>query len=152
MSLATSTVFGRYQLGDRLAMGGMAELYKARVLGVHGFQKQVVIKKILPHLAADPAFVSMFIDEANITSRLDHPKIAQVLELGVIDEQLFIAMEFVDGRDLLALLRACATQGAAVPAPLAVHVAHEVLDALDYAHSAVDDQGRSLGLVHRDIS
>src|SRR5262245_8280996 len=144
MSLAFTSAFGRYQLGDRLAMGGMAELYKARVVGAHGFQKTVVIKKILPHLAADPSFVSMFIDEANITARLDHPKIAQVLELGVIDEQLFIAMEFVDGRDLLALLRACASRGEGIPEALAVHVAHEVLDALDYAHRAVDDEGRPL--------
>src|SRR5256885_15851070 len=125
MSLASTNVLGRYQLGERLAMGGMAELYKARVMGAHGFQKTVVIKKILPHLAADPAFVSMFIDEANITSRLDHPKIAQVLELGVIEEQLFIAMEFVDGRDLLALLRACGKLGESIPPHLAVHIAHE---------------------------
>src|SRR5438477_2345298 len=97
--------FGRYQLLERLAVGGMAELFKARVVGAHGFQKPVVIKKILPHLAADASFVAMFIDEANITARLDHPKIAQVLELGTIDEQLYIAMEFVEGMDTLALLR-----------------------------------------------
>ena len=137
---------------ERLATGGMAELYKARVLGSHGFQKPVVIKKILPHLAADPSFVSMFIDEANLTARLDHPKIAQVLELGTIDDELFIAMEFVDGRDLLAVLRACHGVSEGLPAHLAVYITHEVLDALDYAHQATDDNGRPLGLVHRDIS
>src|SRR5437870_3800311 len=97
--------FGRYQLIERLAIGGMAELFKARVVGSHGFQKLIVIKKILPHLAVDQSFTAMFIDEANITSRLDHPKIAQVLELGTIDDQLYIAMELVDGVDVLAMLR-----------------------------------------------
>jgi hypothetical protein len=144
--------FGRYQLVERLAVGGMAELFKARVVGAHGFQKPVVIKKILPHLAADPSFVAMFIDEAKITARLDHPKIAQVLELGTIEEQLYIAMEYVDGPDVLALLRACAHRKQVLPAHIAVHIAHEVLDALDYAHRARDDDGSPLGIVHRDIS
>jgi hypothetical protein len=152
MSDAFPIAFGRYQLVERLAVGGMAELFKARVVGVHGFQKPVVIKKILPHLAADASFVAMFIDEANITARLDHPKIAQVLDLGTIDDQLYIAMEFVDGIDTLALLRACAQKKQALPTTLAVHISHEVLDALDYAHKARDDAGKLLGIVHRDIS
>ncbi len=146
------TEFGRYQLIERLAVGGMAELFRARVLGAHGFQKPVVIKKILPHLASDGAFVAMFIDEAKITARLDHPKIAQVLELGTIADQLYIAMEFVDGADVLEILRACAHRKQAMPSRLAAHVAHEILDALDYAHQATDDDGRPLGIVHRDIS
>src|SRR3954454_15775749 len=124
--------FGRYQLLERLAVGGMAELFKARVVGAHGFQKPVVIKKILPHLAADASFVAMFIDEAKITARLDHPKIAQVLELGTIDEQMYIAMEFVDGPDVLALLRACAHRKQVLPVHIGVHIAAEVLDALEY--------------------
>src|SRR5215468_3554808 len=103
----------------------MAELYKARVVGAHGFQKPVVIKKILPHLAVDASFVNMFIDEAKITARLDHPKIAQVLELGTIDDALYIAMEFVDGLDVLAILRACAQKKQSLPAPIAVHICHE---------------------------
>src|SRR5262245_16272989 len=118
--------FGRYQLVERLAVGGMAELFKARFVGAHGFSKSVVIKKILPHLAADASFVNMFIDEANITARLDHPKIAQVLELGKIEDQLFIAMEFVDGLDALAILRACAHRKQPLPTHIAVHLAHEV--------------------------
>src|SRR5262245_23610463 len=107
--------FGRYQLVERLAVGGMAELFKARFVGAHGFSKSVVIKKILPHLAADAAFVNMFIDEAHITARLDHPKIAQVLELGKIEDQLFIAMEFVDGVDVLTVLRALAQRKMTMP-------------------------------------
>ncbi len=144
--------FGRYQLTERLAIGGMAELFRARVLGAHGFQKSVVIKKILPHLAGDPSFVSMFIDEAKITARLDHPKIAQVLELGTIGDSLYIAMEYVDGVDVLAVLRAAAQKRQPLPPNLAVHIAHEVLDALDYAHLARDEVGKPLGIVHRDIS
>ena len=144
--------FGRYQLIERLAVGGMAELFKARVVGAHGFQKPVVIKKILPHLAADASFVAMFIDEAKITARLDHPKIAQVLELGTIDEQMYIAMEFVDGPDVLALLRACAHRKQVLPVHIGVHIAAEILDALEYAHHARDDDGTALSIVHRDIS
>src|SRR5262249_45161734 len=103
-------------------------------------------------LAADASFVAMFIDEAKITARLDHPKIAQVLELGTIDEQLYIAMELVDGLDTLAVLRACAHKKQTLPGHIAVHIAHAVLDALDYAHAALDDDGNPLGIVHRDIS
>src|SRR5579883_3034121 len=146
------TQLGRYQLLERLAVGGMAELWKARVIGAHGFQKPVVIKKILPHLAADASFVAMFIDEANITARLDHPKIAQVLELGTIQDQLYMAMEYVDGIDVLALLRQSAGKGQPLAPLYAVHIAHEVLDALDYAHQARDEEGNRLGIVHRDIS
>src|SRR6185436_14579726 len=128
MSESFPIPFGRYQLLERLAVGGMAELFKARVVGAHGFVKTVVIKKILPHLASDASFVSMFIDEAKITARLDHPKIAQVLELGTIGESLYIAMEYVDGVDVLAVLRSCAQRKVPLPAHLAVHIAHEVLD------------------------
>jgi serine/threonine-protein kinase len=144
--------FGRYELIERLAVGGMAELFRARIFGSHGFQKTVAIKKILPHLAMDASFTSMFIDEAKITARLDHPKIAQVLELGTIEDQLYIAMEFVDGPDVLALLRACAQRKQALPVGISVQIAHEILDALEYAHNASDDDGNPLSIVHRDIS
>jgi serine/threonine protein kinase len=152
MSQTFPMPLGRYELVERLAVGGMAELFKARVLGAHGFQKHLVIKKILPHLAADPSFVGMFIDEAKLTARLDHPKIGQVLELCTSDNQLYIVMEFIDGLDVLALLRACAHRKQHLPAAIAVHIAHEVLDALDYAHQAGDEGGKLLGIVHRDIS
>src|SRR5262249_3548649 len=98
------------------------------------------------------SFVNMFIDEAKITARLDHPKIAQVLELGTLADNLYIAMEFVEGVDALAILRAFAQQKKPIPAHLAVHICHEVLDALDHAHQARDDSGKPLGIVHRDIS
>ncbi|HEY4243441.1 MAG TPA: protein kinase [Kofleriaceae bacterium] len=144
--------FGRYQLVERLAVGGMAELFLATAPGEHGFQKKVVIKRLLPHLVTDHTYNAMFIDEAKLTARLVHPKIAQTFELGKVDDALFIAMEYVDGIDVLALLREFAARRRRVDPQLAAWIAHEVLDALDYAHSQTGEDGRALGVVHRDIS
>jgi serine/threonine protein kinase len=144
--------FGRYSLIERLAVGGMAELFVATSPGEHGFQKKVVIKRLLPHLLPDETYKAMFIDEAKLTARLVHPKIAQTFELGKVDEALYIAMEYVEGIDVLALLREFAARRRRVEPQLAAWIAHEVLDALDYAHAVKDDAGRTLGLVHRDIS
>jgi len=144
--------FGRYQLVERLAVGGMAEIFVATVAGEAGFAKQVVIKRLLPHLAREPTYNAMFIDEAKLTARLVHPKIAQTYELGRVDDLLFIAMEYVQGIDVLAMLRECAHRAQRVPAEIAVWITHEVLDALDFAHNLRDAAGRPLGVVHRDIS
>ncbi len=144
--------FGRWQLVDRIAIGGMAEIFKAKQPGGHGFEKIVVIKRILPHLASDPEFLAMFIDEAKIQCALEHPKIVQVFEFGEIDGQYYISMEFVDGLDALGLLRACAHRRVRLPVRLAVYIAAEILDALAYAHDQRDGSGRPSGLVHRDIS
>jgi serine/threonine-protein kinase len=145
-------VIGRYQILDRLAVGGMAELFKATLMGDHGFEKLVAIKKILPHLATDRSFVEMFIDEARITAQLDHPNIVQVFELGTDADTPYIAMQFVDGLDVLALLRECARAQIRLPPDLAALIARSVCDALDYAHNAVDVNGKALGIIHRDIS
>ena len=134
--------FGRYQLVERLAVGGMAELFVATSPGEHGFQKKVVIKRLLPHLISDDTYNAMFIDEAKLTARLVHPKIAQTFELGKVDDALFIAMEYVDGIDVLALLREFAARRRRVDPQLAAWIAHEVLDALDYAH-ALPDTGQN---------
>jgi serine/threonine protein kinase len=144
--------FGRYQLVERLAVGGMAELFLATSPGEHGFQKRVVIKRLLPHLMADATYNAMFIDEAKLTARLVHPKIAQTFELGRVDGTLYISMEHIDGIDVLALLREFASKRRRVDQPLAAWIAHEVLDALDYAHNLTGEDGRPLGIVHRDIS
>jgi len=143
---------GRYQLVERLAVGGMAELFLATVGGEHGFAKTVVIKRLLPHLAREAAYNAMFIDEAKLTARLVHPKIAQTYELGRVGESLFIAMEYVDGIDVLAMLRELAYRRQRVPAEVAVWIVHEVLEALDFAHNLADEHGNPLGVVHRDIS
>jgi serine/threonine-protein kinase len=144
--------FGRYQLLERLAVGGMAEIFRARQSGAHGFEKILVIKRILPHLAADPEFLAMFIDEAKLQCALQHPKIVQVLEFGQANNQYFIALEYIDGMDALGVLRACAHRRQRLPVRLAVHIASEVLDALDYAHGMRGADGAPLGIVHRDVS
>jgi serine/threonine-protein kinase len=130
----------------------MAEVFKAKILSTHGFEKLLVIKRILPNLAADKTFVSMFIDEAKLTAQLIHPKIVQVTDFGEENGQYFIALEFVDGFDGLALLRSAAQKHVRLPIPICMFVASEVLDALDYAHNAKDSEGRPMHLVHRDIS
>jgi len=143
---------GRYTILDRLAVGGMAELFKATLSGDHGFEKLVAIKKILPHLAVDKQFVEMFIDEARITAQLDHRNIVSVFELGTDADTPYIAMQYVDGLDVLALLRECARVQIRLPAEIAAVIARDVCDALDYAHNALDTSGKPLGIVHRDIS
>jgi hypothetical protein len=144
--------FGRYALLERLAVGGMAEVFRAKITSSHGFEKILVVKRILPHLAADPGFVAMFIDEAKLTAQLTHPKIVQILDFGDVDGQFFTALEFVDGFDALGLLRTAAQKRVRIPAPLAVFIAQELLEALDYAHNARDMEGKPMQIVHRDIS
>src|SRR3954469_14606948 len=146
------STFGRYTLVERLATGGMAEVFKAKIISGHGFEKMLVIKRILPHLAADKTFVAMFIDEAKLTAQLVHPKIVQVTDFGEVDGQYFIALEFVEGFDALALLRSSAQRQVRLPVPICVFIALEVLDALDYAHNAKDHEGKAMSIVHRDIS
>ncbi len=152
MTSGTPKQIGKYQILDRVAVGGMAELFKAQLIGQLGFEKLVAIKKILPHLAGDASFVEMFIDEARITAQLDHKHIVSVFELGTDADTPYIAMQYVDGLDVLALLRECARAQIRLPPDLAALIARDVLDALDYAHNAYDVHGRALGIVHRDIS
>jgi serine/threonine-protein kinase len=144
--------FGRYTLLERLAVGGMAEVFRAKISSSHGFEKILVIKRILPHLAADATFVSMFIDEAKLTAQLTHPKIVQILDFGDVAGQFFIALEYVDGSDALGLLRTCAQKRLHIPRHLALFIINEVLEALDYAHNARDMDGKPMHIVHRDIS
>jgi TonB family protein len=145
--------FGQYQLIERIASGGMAELYKARRTGVEGFQKIVAIKKILPHMAGNEEFIAMFADEAKLAAQLNHPNIVHIYDLGKIEEGgYFIAMEYVDGRDLRTILQAGRDNGAPLPTPLAVYIAAKVAAALDYAHRRRDHDGHELNIVHRDVS
>jgi serine/threonine-protein kinase len=151
-ALTLPSQFGRYTLLERLAVGGMAEVFRAKISSSHGFEKVLVIKRILPHLAADATFVSMFIDEAKLTAQLTHPKIVQILDFGDVAGQYFIALEYVDGSDALGLLRTSAQRRLYIPRHLAVFIISEVLEALDYAHNARDMEGKSMHIVHRDIS
>ena len=146
------SAFGRYTLLERLAVGGMAEVFRAKITSSHGFEKILVVKRILPHLAADPNFVAMFIDEAKLTAQLTHPKIVQVLDFGEVRGQYFTALEYIDGFDGLGLLRVAAQKRVHIPRSLAVFIVSEVLEALDYAHNARDMEGKPMQIVHRDIS
>jgi serine/threonine-protein kinase len=143
---------GPYVLGERLGSGGMAEVFIASRAGPRGFSKRFAIKRILPQLARDAHFVAMFSDEARICAALSHPNIVQVVDFGEQDGELFMAMEYVEGVSCAKLLRAVASQHTRVPLGAALYIAHEVLRALAYAHSARDEQGRPFGIVHRDVS
>ena len=144
--------FGQYTLLERVAVGGMAEVWKARMKGVEGFQKTVAIKKILAHLTDSVDFVTMFIDEAKLAAQLNHPHIIHIYDLGKIDEDFYIAMEYVEGKDLRSILNTARREGTPLPVGLALLVASRLASALDYAHRKRDFDNRELGLVHRDIS
>lgn len=143
---------GPYDLGEVLGRGGMAEVYVARRSGPHGFAKKLAVKRLLPHLASDPRFVAMFCDEARICAGLSHPNIVQVLDFGEADGSVFMAMEYVDGISLAKLLRAAAARQKRFPLSATLFIVTEVLKGLAFAHEAVDDAGRPLGIVHRDVS
>jgi TonB family protein len=150
---AVSDHYGQYEILERIASGGMAELYRARRSGVEGFQKIVAIKKILPHLADNEGFITMFADEAKLAAQLNHPNIVHIYDLGKIEGGgYFIAMEHVEGRDLRAILDSARELGTPLPVPLAVYIASKVASALDYAHRRRDAEGRDLHIVHRDVS
>ncbi|BDU76344.1 serine/threonine-protein kinase [Mesoterricola sediminis] len=144
--------FGNYYLLEKVAVGGMAELFKARQRGVHDFEKIVAIKRILPHLSDNDEFVRMFIDEAKLAAQLTHPNIAQIFDLGKAMGFYYIAMEFVDGRDLRSLLRKVRDYRLPVPEPIAAAITMKVASALDYAHRKRGINDKDLKLVHRDIS
>jgi serine/threonine protein kinase/CheY-like chemotaxis protein len=144
--------FGNYYLLEKVAVGGMAELFKARQRGVHDFEKIVAIKRILPHLSDNDEFVRMFIDEAKLAAQLTHPNIVQIFDLGKAGGFYYIAMEFVDGRDLRSLLRKVREFKLPLPESIAAAVTMRIANALDYAHRKRGINDRELKLVHRDIS
>ena len=130
----------------------MAEIYLARSLGIEGFEKHVVLKKILPQHAQKPAFVRMFLDEARLAAKLQHQNIAQVYDIGRLGDGYFFVMEYLHGRDLRSIKREHRARGARLPIHHALTIAAGVAAGLDYAHNASDGRGRPLGLVHRDVS
>jgi serine/threonine protein kinase len=144
--------FGRYVLFDFIGKGGMAEIFLARQKTDLGATRLCVVKQILPGLAGDPQFSDMLVHEAKLAARLSHANVVQVFDLGRADERLFIAMEYVEGFDLNDLLRRCSRAKVPMPFELGVHVVREALRGLDYAHRRTDDEGRPLGIVHRDVS
>lgn len=152
MALAKPQRLGPYELSSHIATGGMAEVYVARREGPHGFQKTVAVKRIIPQLAQDPEFVAMFVDEARVSAHLSHPNIVQVFDFGEDEGELYMAMEFVQGTSTAKLIRAISGRPQLLPLDATFHLILSVLRALDYAHTAVDEEGTGLHLVHRDVS
>ncbi len=149
MSLET---YGRYQLLKKLAVGGMAQIYLARQVGPEGFEKLLVVKRILPHLAENDDFITMFLDEARIAARLNHPNIVQIFDLGAQDDSYFIAMEFIHGEDVRRVWKHSEREGKPIPIALICRMIIDAAAGLDYAHKKPDQSGRPLNIVHRDIS
>jgi TonB family protein len=146
------TRFGQYVLIEKIATGGMAEVWKARMRGVEGFQKIVAIKKILPHLSDNREFIEMFIDEAKLAAQLNHNNIIHIYDLGKIQNSYYIAMEYVDGFDLKTILKNAQERDLPLSVELSLFMASKVAAALDYAHRKRDFENRDMGLVHRDVS
>ncbi len=147
--------FGQYTLTARLGRGGMADVFRARREGAAGFERTVVVKKILGAHNEDPQFVDMFINEAKISSQLTHPNIVQVYELGEEGTEFYIVMEYVKGKDLLRLLRALAQnkpESPAVPPLVAAYIGREAMRGLAHAHEHTDENGAPRPIVHRDVS
>jgi serine/threonine protein kinase len=144
---------GRYEIIRRIAVGGMAEIFLARSAGLEGFEKLVVVKRILPQHAESHEFVTMFLDEARLVAGLSHPNIAQVYDIGLDDSgSYFFAMEFVDGEDVRQILRGCARRQERLPVAQAVSIGIGIAAGLHAAHERRGPDGRLLGIVHRDVS
>ena len=145
-------VFGRYLLLKRLSRGGMGEIFLAKLGEIQGFEKLVIIKKILPNLAADEEFIKRFIDEAQVAIKLQHANIAPVFEVGKVDGEYFLAIEYIEGRDLRRLISRQREERTRLPPDLCLYITRELSNGLAYAHRRTDETGKSLALVHCDIS
>ena len=144
--------FGKYLLLDRIAVGGMAEVYMSKSFGIEGFEKILAIKRILPTMAEDGDFIEMFIDEAKIAGQLNHANIAPIYELGKIGESHYIAMEYVWGKDLLQIMNRFRRMRKRMPGYMVAWIASKMCEALDYAHHKTDRSGTPLNIIHRDVS
>ena len=137
---------------ERISLGGMAEVFKAVEYGVEGFERIVAVKRILPHVAEDEQFIAMFKDEAHIAVQLTHSNIAQIYSLGSEQDNFYIALEYVAGRDVRTLFEHGRRSGAPMPMGQACYIVMQVCEGLDYAHNKRDKYGRSLNIIHRDVS
>jgi eukaryotic-like serine/threonine-protein kinase len=143
--------FGPYVVYERLGQGGMATVHRAEKRGI-GFRRPVALKRLFPHVAADPELVKLFVDEARLASHLHHGNIAQTYELGRVGDIYFIAMEYASGPTLGQIVRQCQQAGIDIPLTITVSILTQVCDALEYAHNLCDESGRSLRIIHRDVS
>ena len=145
-------LFGKYYLLELINVGGMAEVFKAKMFGVEGFEKIVAIKRILPEVAEDAEFIKMFVDEAKIAVKLQHPNVVQIFELGKIDGSYFIAMELINGKDIKTIRKRLKRVDLLMPVEQSAYIISQVCDGLDYAHRKTDEKMNPLNIVHRDIS
>lgn len=144
--------FGRYYLLRHIATGGMAEIYLSKQIGLEGFEKLLVVKKILNQYLDNEEFITMFLDEARLAAKLDHPNIVRIYDLGKQERNYYIAMEYIPGEDLRTILRKVSKQSKLTPQQHSLHIISSVCEALDYAHKKKDATGKPLGIIHRDIS
>jgi serine/threonine protein kinase len=144
--------FGTYVVYELLGKGGMATVHRAESLSAGGFRKRVALKRLLPHLLAEPEIIESFSREAKLASHLRHQNIAQTYDLGIRDGTYFIAMELVPGPTLRQIMHQCESSAGAMPIVHALEILIQVCDALDYAHNLVDERGQALGIVHRDVT
>ena len=151
-TLPTPAVVGRYELVAELATGGMGAVYLARLRGPAGFGRTVAIKRLHPHLAKQAAFRNAFVDEARLASRVTHANVVQTLDVVDVEGELYLVMEFVLGEPLSVVWRHARDAGRAIPRAVAIGIASQVLQGLHAAHEAVDEQGKALGIIHRDVS
>ena len=143
---------GRYHVLDRIAFGGMAEIFRAVTFDNQDRPHLVAIKQVLPHYAEDREFIDMLVDEARLVSMLHHRNIVQIYEFGQVEEIYFVAMEYVWGKDLRAVLERCRSRGIRIPFEVSAYLLGEALAGLDTSHRLVSPDGKPAGLVHRDFS
>ncbi|MBM4391837.1 MAG: serine/threonine protein kinase [Deltaproteobacteria bacterium] len=144
--------YGKYYLIDKIAVGGMAEIFKAKTFGHGGFENTFVVKRILQHMSDNEQFVQMFLDEAKVTAQLQHANVVRVWEYGKIGTNYFLSMDFVDGKDSKMILRKLFERRKMIPREFAVYIAMETAKGLDYAHKRTTNAGAPLDIVHRDVS
>ena len=142
----------RYRVIERLAAGGMAEVFVGEQQSHQGFKKKVAIKRVLPHLAQNKNFIGMFLDEARLGAQLTHANIVSVFDIGAADNTYFIVMEFVDGANLKKVMDALKQMGRSVPIKAVIYISMEACRGLSFAHDLMDEEGHSMHLVHRDVS
>jgi serine/threonine-protein kinase len=147
---AAAVPFGRYVLVEPVAQGGMAELWRAKLKDAAGFERKLVLKRVLPHLAGERSYVEMFLREARLSARLDHPNLVHVFEFGESDGAYFLTMEHVDGVDLADVMAARSTEP--MPVDCVAFIGFEIARALHYVHELADEQGRPLRMIHRDVT
>ncbi len=151
-AVISPTAFGQYRLLKRIGSGGMAEVFLAEARGIGGFETLLCVKCIRQERAADKDFIRLLVEEAKIVSHIVHPNVAQVFDLGCVDDRYYIAMEYVDGIDAFGILKAAAERGIHLPVPAAALIVRELVNGLAAAHGQTDSAGQPLHIIHRDIS